>query len=693
MPRSPDSPLPVRHAAPAARRAVALVGLLATLAACGDGPSAPDGSTSRPPVASVVVVAPLAALPVGATYQLVATPRAADDAPLADRTVTYATENAAVATVSAAGVVSAHAPGTAWLTVTCEGRTARLQVEVAAAPVLAPTIAALEPAAIRAGGTAAVTVRVLGANFAPGTTARWNGAARPTTVVSLTELRVTLPSGDLEVAAEGALTVHAPGTEVAALARLPIVAAPTVAALVPASVVVGAAEGFTLTLRGVGFTAASTVTWNGAARAATFVSGEELRVAVTPADVAAAGERTIVVTTDGPAGGRAEVRFPVTPRAAFLAVDARGGDFWTWVGHGLVLEARALDATSTPVTAREATWRVGDAATLTLAPGGPRSAVLQGAAVGRTWAEASFDGLTTRRTIAVHDVPPFDLVYAVGTGEARGIGVWSPRTGGTLGRFVLPVLAFDPAPSPDGRFIAFTGVPRNAGVDANHDVYVVHRDGSGLRRVTTDAAWDGQPSWSPDGTRLAFTSARAGLPDVYTMAIDGSDVRRLTEARLVDPLAGAGNAAVTPTWSPDGARLAYTVGLNGRSRVWTMRADGTDKRALEADATADDLDPAWTSDGARIAFRRVPRTGGAARLLTLDAATGGNAGTWSDLDVAGLAAFSPDGRWLTVSSPVASETASILVRPLFANGGGARAMLTPTQLSMAASRVRWIRRP
>jgi|GEM_PF-3551956 hypothetical protein len=692
------APLPIA-ASPAGRRPprlgaslrlVLAASALAALAACGDAPPGPD----RPAVAAVQAVAPAASLVVGATHQLTATPRGADDAPLLDRPVVWTSEDETIVRVTPAGLLTARAPGRAWLRATCEGRSARIQLEVVAPAPAAPAIAALEPAVLRAGGGEAVTVRVLGTGFAPGTAVRWNGADRPTTVESATALRVTLPAADLERATVGSLTVHVPGIEgTGAAATLPVVDAPTLAAFVPASVAAGRAEGLTLALRGAGFAPTSQVTWNGSARPATFVSQGELRIALTAADVAAPGQHLVVVTTDGLGGGRTEARFPVTPRAASLTLDASGGDAWTWPGQALVLQARAFDAASAPVDDGAVTWRLGDGTLASLAPGGPRSAVLQALGAGQTWVEASLDGLTRRRTVTVHDAPAFDVVYTVGTGDARGIGVWSPRTGGTFGRFPLPVVAFHPTPSPDGRFVAFTGVPRGAEQDANFDVYVVARDGSGLRRVTTEASYEGQPAWSPDGTRLAFVSDRAGQSDVYTMAVDGSDVRRVTEARALNPLPGSGLAAAAPAWSPDASRLAYTVAAEGRSTLWVMRADGTDKRALGPGAGTDDHDPAWTPDGQRIAVRRVPSGGGAGRVVTLDVATGANVGTWMDLPAEGLPAFSPDGRWLTVSHPVTTALEAPWVRPLFPHGGGPRQLLTPTMPGTVPHQVRWIRRP
>jgi len=54
-------------------------------------------------------------------------------------------------------------------------------------------------------------------------------------------------------------------------------------------------------------------------------------------------------------------------------------------------------------------------------------------------------------------------------------------------------------------------------------------DGGNPVRLTDDPAWDGEPAWSLDGTRITFSSKRSGAGDLYTMNTDGSDVRRLTD--------------------------------------------------------------------------------------------------------------------------------------------------------------------
>ena len=139
----------------------------------------------------------------------------------------------------------------------------------------------------------------------------------------------------------------------------------------------------------------------------------------------------------------------------------------------------------------------------------------------------------------------------------------------------------------------------------------------------TELPWllpgDGDPAISPDGTRLAFSSARTGNREIYVADTTTGDVRRLTASRRLDDR--------NPAWSPDGRRIAWQVGEPGRGDVFVMRADGTRKRLL-AGGPSDDIDPAWSPDGRRIAFASnrgggldlwaSPSTGGEPELL-LDA--------------------------------------------------------------------------
>jgi dipeptidyl aminopeptidase/acylaminoacyl peptidase len=101
------------------------------------------------------------------------------------------------------------------------------------------------------------------------------------------------------------------------------------------------------------------------------------------------------------------------------------------------------------------------------------------------------------------------------TGMTKVLGV----AGGKYGRSVL---------SPDGRRIVF--VDQN--VDPAGEIYVMNTDGAGPKRLTTSAGTDADPSWSPDGRRIAFASARGGPMAVWSMTASGAKLRRLTDLNL-----------------------------------------------------------------------------------------------------------------------------------------------------------------
>ncbi|HEY7591316.1 MAG TPA: hypothetical protein VH723_10000, partial [Candidatus Limnocylindrales bacterium] len=68
----------------------------------------------------------------------------------------------------------------------------------------------------------------------------------------------------------------------------------------------------------------------------------------------------------------------------------------------------------------------------------------------------------------------------------------------------------------------------------NGDIYVMNADGTGQTRLTSHAAIDGEPAWSPSGTKIAFSSSRSGLGDIYVMNADGTSATRLTTSPHVD---------------------------------------------------------------------------------------------------------------------------------------------------------------
>jgi eukaryotic-like serine/threonine-protein kinase len=132
-------------------------------------------------------------------------------------------------------------------------------------------------------------------------------------------------------------------------------------------------------------------------------------------------------------------------------------------------------------------------------------------------------------------------------------------------------------------------------------IYLVNVDGTGERQLTTLPDGACQPTWSPDGLQLAFTSpcrknqeSYAGS-NLYTMNADGSAVKPLP------PRTGGGD--YDPAWSPDGRRLAYTsLAENNRVQIRVLGLDGS---AVDDLAPPDGVDsqPVWSPLGTQLAFR------------------------------------------------------------------------------------------
>ena len=146
-----------------------------------------------------------------------------------------------------------------------------------------------------------------------------------------------------------------------------------------------------------------------------------------------------------------------------------------------------------------------------------------------------------------------------------------------------------PSWSSDGSRLAF--VSDRSG---SMDVWVMDIDGSNLVNLTDEEAKDHSPAWSPDGQWIAFASLRDALYwELYVMRPDGSDVQRLTWWEDASDL--------SPSWSPDGTRLAFSSKRDGNWEIYTMDRDGSNLVRL-TDHPADDTNPAWSPDGSRIAF-------------------------------------------------------------------------------------------
>jgi TolB protein len=160
----------------------------------------------------------------------------------------------------------------------------------------------------------------------------------------------------------------------------------------------------------------------------------------------------------------------------------------------------------------------------------------------------------------------------------------------------------NPTWSPDGSEIAFEGAPGPSEYD-NRAIYVMNADGTGTRRLTSpNDINDFDPAWSPDGTQIAYagTDVSTGKADIFVMNADGSQVQQLT--RTPDTW------DFGPTWSNDGEQIAFQsnylrrMGTRISYDIWAMDADGARQRPLTKNAY-DEENPSWSPDGNEIVFQ------------------------------------------------------------------------------------------
>jgi Tol biopolymer transport system component/DNA-binding winged helix-turn-helix (wHTH) protein len=194
-----------------------------------------------------------------------------------------------------------------------------------------------------------------------------------------------------------------------------------------------------------------------------------------------------------------------------------------------------------------------------------------------------------------------------------------------------PSFDADPSFSPDGKRIAFV-----SGRDGNAEIYTQNVDGSDLRRITDHPARDAFPTFSPDGTQIVFNSNREEENlDVYIMNVDGSDVRRLTNW-LSDEESFPG------TWSADGSQIFFTSTQSGKSNIYTMNVEPFAPTAVLPNPTENIHFPSYSPDGSRMLFQ-IANDDNTGEVRVMDVETKKISNVTHTHTTDGYPKFSPDG--------------------------------------------------
>jgi Tol biopolymer transport system component len=227
------------------------------------------------------------------------------------------------------------------------------------------------------------------------------------------------------------------------------------------------------------------------------------------------------------------------------------------------------------------------------------------------------------------------IVFQGRRGPTMAVYTMNPRGGGA--EVVTPGL--DPSISRDGKTIVFA-----KDTAKGQEIFTIGVNGTGLKQLTDDPGVNSEPAVSADGKKVVFVGNRdhqgGELPRIFTVGIDGTGERQLTKS---DDL----QVDLEPTFAPDGTRIAFIRGP-GETQLMTMTAAGADVTAVtkkSADPFSGPQSPSYSPNGKRILFQATaPRDG--SQFFACDAADGGNRVEITKGDSGGFGfepAYSPDG--------------------------------------------------
>jgi Tol biopolymer transport system component len=236
---------------------------------------------------------------------------------------------------------------------------------------------------------------------------------------------------------------------------------------------------------------------------------------------------------------------------------------------------------------------------------------------------------------------PGTLAFRIEEGTRKHVALMQPDRTGRVQLTADAKPDSGPIVSPDGSRVIF----ERTDPVGNAEIWVVNADGSGEFAITQTAEYEDWPSWSADGTKAVFTRAYTENGRTYSEIV----IRAVTPTAQLEPpesdtvvirrdIAAGTFVDFKPAWSPDGSKIAFTSNMDGPYRLYTINPDGSGL-ARVADEPASGR-PAWSPDSSTIAYSENRSDG----CIWVIGVTGeGSRAIAGDQCTDGPVAWSPDG--------------------------------------------------